>query len=200
MDHESFPGRAFIPEPDIDRRFEIEIRAKPAEVWPWIKQMGYHRAGWYVDTWWDRLLQRYFWPNVVPREARGTYESPAARILPEYQNVVLGDVIPDGPPGSAYYEVVGIEEDRLLLLFATSHFKYMAPQWVYRTRWAPHGAFAWAFILSDVSPDRCRLTTWWRARVHSKLVLTVLRPLLALVDGAYQRQILQGIKRRVEAA
>ena len=194
----TFPGNSLITDPIIDLRREIEIQADPVEIWPWIQQVGYHRAGWYIDTWWDKFIQQYFWPLVVPKEARGSYEPPANMILPEYQNIVRGDIIPDGPTGSAYYEVVGIEENHLLLLFATTHFNYMAPRFVYRTRFAPKGAFCWAFILSHVAARRTRLTSWWRAQANPKAVFTVMRPLIALVDAAHQREILRGIKRRVE--
>jgi hypothetical protein len=194
-----FPGRRFIADPIIDWRYEIEIQAGPAAVWPWLRQLGYHRGGWYIDTWWDRISQQYFWPLVVPKEARGTYARPADRIHPEYQNLSLGDIVPDGPPDSAFYEVVDIEENRLLLLYATTHFDYMAPRWVYRTRLAPSGAFCWAFMLSQLEGGRCRLTSWWQAKGGPKLAFTLMRPLLAVVDGAHQRAILRGIKKRAES-
>ncbi|MDH3271259.1 MAG: hypothetical protein OEN56_08010 [Gemmatimonadota bacterium] len=195
-----FPGKRFISEPVIDLRYEIEVLAEPGDVWPWILQMGYHRAGWYIDAWWDKLIQEQFWPRVVPKEARGTYQAPANRILSEYQTLSLGDIVPDGPPGTAFFEVVGIEPNRLLLLFATSHFNYMAPRFVYRTRWAPTGAFCWAFVLSERSIGRTCLTSWWQAEVRPVAVARVLRPLLAVVDRAHQREILRGIKKRVERA
>ena len=195
---ESFPGNHLITNPIIDLRHEIEIQGDPVDVWPWIQQVGYHRAGWYIDTWWDRFTQQYFWPLVVPREARGSYEPPANRILPEYQDIAQGDIIPDGPEGSARYEVVGIEKNHLLMLYATSHFNYMAPRFVYKTKWAPKGAFCWAFVLSPVAPGRSRLLSWWQAQATPKAVFTVLRPLFALVDTAHQKEILRGIKRRVE--
>jgi hypothetical protein len=193
-----FPGSRFIVDPAIDLHYEIEISAEPSDVWPWIVQMGYHRGGWYIDAWWDKMIQKHFWPHVVPKEARGTYQPPASEILPEYQHISLGDIIPDGPPGSAYYDVVGVEKDRLLLLYATSHFKYVAPQFVYRTRLAPIGAFCWAFILSPVSLGRSRLTSWWQAQVQPAVFARLLSPFLAVVDRVHQREILRGIKRRVE--
>lgn len=193
-----FPGTRFIDDPVIDCRYDIEIRAAPAEIWPWIVQMGYHRAGWYIDAWWDRVIIEQFWRRVVPREARPVYQRPADTILPQYQDLSIGDRIPDGPPGSAYYDVVGLERDRLLLLYATSHFDYMAPGFVYKTRLAPRGAFCWAFILSDLSPGLSRLTSWWQAAVRPRWVALLIRPLLAPVDRAHQRQILRGVKRRAE--
>lgn len=193
-----FPGAKLVADPVIDLRHEIDVQAPPDRIWPWVVQLGYHRAGWYIDTWWDRVLQQQFWPRVVPKEARGTYRAPAETILPEYQSLSIGDIIPDGPPGSAFYEVVEIETNRLLLLYTTSHFKYMAPRFVYRTRLAPSGAFCWAFLLSELGPGRSRIVSWWQADVRPRSIARLLKPALILVDGAHQRQILRGIKRRAQ--
>lgn len=194
-----FPGKARIQDPALDLRYEIEIAASPHEIWPWLKQMGYHRGGWYIDTWWDKAIQQHFWPRVVPQEARGTYKPPAWEILPEYQALAIGDIVPDGPPGSAYYEVVDLREDELLLLYATSHFKYMAPQFVYKTRFAPSGSFCWAFILQELGASKSRLISWWQVEAQPRDFVFLLKPFLMIVDGLHQREILKGIKRRVEA-
>jgi hypothetical protein len=193
-----FPGRDLIKEPMLELHYDIEIEAAPEDIWPWIQQFGYHRGGWYIDTWWDKFEQKYFWPAVVPREARGTYKPAANEILQEYQRIKKGDIIPDGPPGSAYYEVVDIETNRLLLLLATTHFKYVAPQFVYKTRFAPKGAFCWAFIIDEIDKSRSRLISWWRAEGYPKAGFILIRPFLTLVDGAHQKEILKGIKKRVE--
>jgi hypothetical protein len=193
-----FPGQEFIQDPIYDLRYEIDIAAAPGDIWPWIVQMGYHRGGWYIDTWWDEFMQVHFWPRVVPEEARGSFKPPADRILPEYQHIQVGDTIPDGPPGSAYYEVKAVEINRLLLLYASSHFKYMAPQFVYKTRLAPQGAFCWAFILQEMDSSHSRLTSWWRAQGAPRTAFLLAKPFLNLVDGAHQRQILKGIQKRVE--
>lgn len=193
-----FPGKGLIKDPMVDLYYEIEIEAGAEEIWPWIQQVGYHRGGWYIDTWWDKFEQEHFWPRIVPEEARGTYKPAANKVLPEYQSIAKGDIVPDGPPGSAYYEVVEVEENHLLLLYATSHFKYVAPQFIYKTRLAPKGAFCWAFIIQEIEENRSRLISWWRAEGYPKAVFTLLKPMLALVDSAHQRQILKGIKKRVE--
>ena len=193
-----FPGESLIKDPMLDLYYEIEISAKPRDIWPWMQQFGYHRGGWYIDTWWDKFAQTYFWPLVVPKEARGTYKPAANEILGEYQNVKKGDIIPDGPPGSAYYEVVEIELNHLLLLYATTHFNFIAPQFVYKTRFAPKGAWCWAFIIREININHSRLISWWRAEGYPKAGFTLFKPFLTLVDGAHQREILKGIKKRVE--
>jgi len=193
-----FPGERLVKAPILDLYYEIEISAKPEHIWPWIQQFGYHRGGWYIDTWWDRFEQKYFWPLVVPKEARGTYKPAANEILDEYQNLKKGDIIPDGPPGSAYYQVMEIEVNHLLLLYATTHFNYMAPRFVYKTRFAPKGAWCWAFIIREINNNHSRLISWWRAEGYPKPGFLFFKPFLTIVDGAHQRKILKGIKKRVE--
>jgi hypothetical protein len=194
-----FPNQGLIKNPMLELRYEIEVHARPGDIFPWIKQLGYHRGGWYIDTWWDKFEQQHFWSNVVPEEARGTYQPAANQILPEYQDLKAGDIVPDGPPGSAFYEVVEIEENRLLLLYATTHFNYIAPQFVYRTRYAPKGAFCWAFILNEMEDNHTRLTSWWRSTGSPNTVFYLIKPFITLVDRAHQKEILKGIKKRVES-
>jgi hypothetical protein len=193
-----FPGKDRIQNPIIELYYEIDIQAKPEQVWPWIKQVGYHRGGWYIDKWWDKFEQDNFWPLIVPKEARGYYEPPADEIMPEYQNISEGDIVPDGPPDSAYYEVVEIQENHLLLLYATTHFNYMAPQFLYKTKFAPKGAFCWAFILAKKNENETRLISWWQTQASPRLGFILFKPFLIFIDGAHQRQILKGIKKRVE--
>ncbi|NND07755.1 MAG: hypothetical protein HKN87_15365 [Saprospiraceae bacterium] len=193
-----FPGKDIIPNPLLEVYYEIDVQSTAAAVWPWIKQLGYHRGGWYIDTKWDKYIQKYFWPLVVPKNARGFYKPPADKILPEYQNLTAGDLIPDGPPNSAYYQVVDIKENQLLVLHATSHFKYMAPNFMYKTRFAPKGQFCWAFLLQQQNKDVVRLTSWLQAEAYPELMFRLLKPFFKLVDRLHQQQILVGIKRRVE--
>ena len=193
-----FPGKNLIKDTMLELYYDIEIQAEPGEIWPWIQQVGYHRGGWYIDTWWDEFEQKYFWPNIVPKEARGIYKPASNVILPEYQNLEKGDIVPDGPPGSAYYEVMEVEPNRLLLLYATSHFKYVAPRFVYKTKYAPSGAFCWAFIIQSIENKQSRLISWWQAEGYPKLGFLIYKPFMSLMDKAHQKEILKGIKKRVE--
>lgn len=58
----------------------ITIAAPPLEVFPWLRQMGFGRAGWYSYDWLDNLGRRS-----------------ATRIHPEWQDVVTGSAVPGGP-------------------------------------------------------------------------------------------------------
>jgi hypothetical protein len=195
----TYPGDELVPNPTFRGEYSQVMSATPEEIWPWLVQVGYHRGGWYVDTWWDEFEQRHFWPRVVPPEARGTYEPPAEAILPEYQGLKVGDIVPDGPPNSAWYTVERLEANRALVLYSTSHFKYAFP-FLRGTRFELSGAFSWAFVLDPIDATHTRLTLVNRTSCQPKVVSGLLNPVYSLVDGAHQRQILKGIKRRVEQA
>lgn len=54
----------------------ITIEALPEEVWPWLVQLGYGKAGWYSYDWIDN-----------------DFQSSAAQIIPGYQDLAVGDKI-----------------------------------------------------------------------------------------------------------
>ena len=77
------PGdeRVFRPT-DVSTR-AVTIRARPADIWPWLAQLGYRRGGLYSYDWLDRLF--------------GYLDRPSAEeILQEYQSIKAGDKIPLG--------------------------------------------------------------------------------------------------------
>ena len=58
----------------------ITISAPPKDVFPWIRQMGFGRAGWYSYDWIDNLGRKS-----------------AAKVHEEWQSVESGDKVPSGP-------------------------------------------------------------------------------------------------------
>src|SRR4029450_1608014 len=67
----SLPGDRIVAEPDVVTNHAISIGVPPESVWPWLTQMGWHRAGWYTarrsrwmtKPWWFTL---FGWLIVVP--------------------------------------------------------------------------------------------------------------------------------------
>ena len=199
IDHSSpYPGDDIVTKPIIQLTYHIDIEAPSDLIWPWLVQVGYHRGGWYIDKWTDRIEQKYFWPLLVPREARGTWKPPADDILEEYQNICVGDIIPDGPPGSAYYEVKALNPQRFMILHATTHIKYLAPGFLRGTRFEPSGEWSWAFILEPITSNTTRLLSRWRGKGKPRIYMKTISPLIRLIDSHQQREILKGVKRRVE--
>jgi hypothetical protein len=92
------PGDELVPEAEaVDTRC-LEIAAPPRDVWPWLVQMGYGRGGWYS---WDQLDMN------MPS---------ADRIVPELQQLAVGDVVPTHPGGG--FEVRILEPEKAMVLYA----------------------------------------------------------------------------------
>jgi hypothetical protein len=83
---QALAGDDLLPDATAWTTHAITIAAPPSAVWPWLVQMGWDRAGWYTYRWVDRLL----FPANGPS---------ATHILPEHQQLQVGDRVPDGPPG-----------------------------------------------------------------------------------------------------
>lgn len=71
------PGDDLQPQPILNATRAVTIEARPAEIWPWLTQIGYRRAGWYGYDWVDN-------DGIAS----------ADRILPELQGLTVGDAIP----------------------------------------------------------------------------------------------------------
>ena len=92
---------AEVPDPNYRTTLAVTINAPPEAIWPWLVQSGYRRGGLYSYDWLDRLF--------------GYLDRPSAeRVLSEFQQLAVGDVIPFGAgPG---FPVKAIEPCRMLLL------------------------------------------------------------------------------------
>lgn len=177
----SLPGDDLVATPHFVTNHAITIGAPPSDIWPWLVQMGWQRAGWYTARWVDVLL---FPAN----------NAAASRIHPEWQGLAIGDQVPDGPPETECYFVVReLEPGRHLVLYSRSH---LPPD--FRDRIGASIDWTWVFALTDLGDgrtrfhfrSRARLSPWWLSAAY----------LLALVpaDHVMSRQMLRGVKSRAE--
>jgi hypothetical protein len=83
----------------MDRAFTVA--AGPAAVWPWIIQLGKKRAGWYLPG----VVERF-----LPRKGRAV-----RAILPAFQQLQAGDVIPDYGGPNATFEVATVKPPSALV-------------------------------------------------------------------------------------
>ena len=128
----TLPGDEVIPHPMVETTHAITIQAPPAEVWRWLVQTGYRgsgRAGWYTDSPIDPVVDIFFrLTTPADREAADrSWMHSADSLLPEFQQRVVGDIVPDGPPGTAYFVVRASEPERLLVLYSDTHIKLITP-------------------------------------------------------------------------
>ncbi|MFC1529729.1 hypothetical protein ACFL6R_03325 [Gemmatimonadota bacterium] len=71
------PGDDIVENPTFNATRSITIKAAPEDIWPWIIQIGYGRAGFYSHDWLDNA---------------GV--SSSKEIIPEYQTLQPGELIP----------------------------------------------------------------------------------------------------------
>ena len=103
------PGDDLVVHPQMVMDHAITVAADREEVWPWLTQMGWHLGGWYTPTWVDRLLFPDNWASLDRLDPALT------------RDLRAGDSIPDGPPGTARYDVVQARPPDLLVLRSTTH-------------------------------------------------------------------------------
>ncbi|MEZ4522408.1 MAG: hypothetical protein R3A46_12305 [Thermomicrobiales bacterium] len=187
----SLPGDDLIPQPVWETTHGITIRAPARDVWPWLVQMGITRGGWYLSERLDRIVWRIDNPSVD-------------RIVPELQQLSAGDVVPDSINGTAHFRVALIEPNRSLVLHSRRH--PTTGIWPDLSAADPglYLDFSWAFVLDEVDDDTTRLLLRTRAivmqgRKPAPGWMRLALPIADFGDFIYTRQMLRGIRRRVEA-
>ncbi len=151
-------GDELVTSPTFNATRAVTVNAPAERIWPWIVQMGYKRAGFYS---WDVLDN-----DGIPS---------AKQILPGYQSLEVGDVVPLSEHTDA--SVVDVEPNRRLLLVFPSD-----------------GTVTWAWGLYPIDAERTRLVTrlrWRTTSISSQFILDAFEIIM-------MRKCLLGIKRRAE--
>jgi hypothetical protein len=173
------PGDELVRLPRWSWTHGVEIDASPAEVWPWVAQIGAERAGFYSYQWLENLV--------------GCNVRNAERVHPEWQ-VKPGDELALHPdPAAPRLRVVAAEAGRYFVAHG-------APDTAAQRRGEPWSAASWLFLVEPLSPGRCRFISRFRAS-SSDDVLTRLSfgpALLEPVGFAMDRRMLLGVKERAE--
>jgi hypothetical protein len=184
-DHEqrkALAGDELLPTATALTTHAITIAAPPAAVWPWLAQMGWGRAGWYTYRWVDRLL----FPANGPS---------ANHILPEHQQLAVGDHILDGPPETdCWFTVEQLEPERLLVLRSTRHLP---------ASWRQRGLgmdWIWSWQLDQSAPGRTRVIQRNRMRLEPAWFQRAFLATIIPADFIMARSHLRGLQRRVEAS
>jgi hypothetical protein len=161
------PGDDLMPDPDLISTRAISIDAPPAAVWPWLVQLGSGRGGAYTYDWIENLF--------------GLGMHSAAEILPQFQDLAVGDVLPLGPDGPGM-RVEICDTDRTLAFRSEDH------------RWV------WTFGLSADQGgtrlvSRNRIATPDAALARRLVNRVIMEPGSLIME----RKMLRGIKQRAEA-
>jgi hypothetical protein len=142
-------------------------------------QMGFpsHRAGWYTPHWLDRL-------------SFGIKQRSADRIVPELQQLAVGDRVPDSDDWSVFFTVEAVEPPHALVLHSTRHV--IKP--------IKTIDFSWAFVIRELAPGRSRLVIRARTSYTPRRALPFVEFLIGPADFVNAGAMLRGIKQRVEHA
>jgi hypothetical protein len=159
-------GDALIGDPTNTATGAITVNAPPEDIWPWLVQMGTHRGGMYSYDWLDRLF--------------GFLDRPSAtRILPEFQQLAVGDKI---PWGRDELTVSVVEPLRALVLSLQAH----GMEWV------------WQFGLYPLDDERTRLVDRGMERVPPTLVWWLGMRIMEPAAFIMTRRFMLGVKQRAE--
>ncbi len=171
--HGPMPGDGELRSAFFQATRGITINADADTVWPWIAQMGYRRAGWYGFDQFDN--------DGVPS---------ATRVLPEFQNLRVGEVI-----GEEGLTVRAIEPNRYLVL----SFSHPATVWVFKEGiWPKFGANSLTYLLRPIGEGRTRLVVRMRFSASRASLPILWWPFFEIGDFLNARRQLTGIKWRAE--
>lgn len=176
------PGDDLVPTPQLVTDHAITIDAPADAVWPWLTQLGWHLGGWYTPRWVDRLLFPDNWASLD-------------RLDPNLlRDLRVGDVIPDGPPGTAEYVVSQVEPPHVLVLRSTTH---IPPGWA--ERFGARITWTWTLVLRDTGPGATRVHLRVRGRMEPLWFAAFYVATIVPSDAVMAPGMLRGLKRRVEA-
>jgi hypothetical protein len=160
------PGDDLLPRAQYRCTRAISVAVPPEAVWPWLVQVGCGRAGFYSNDLLDNLGR----PS-------------ASEVLPEFQQLRIGQWVPMSPTPSAEtaFVVEGFQEPRWLL-------------------WRKPDS-TWAWVLAAAPNGGTRLVTRVQAAYDwsrpASAALGVL--LMEFGDFAMMRRMLRGIRDRAES-
>jgi hypothetical protein len=161
------PGDTLIAKPTQTATQAVTVNAPPGDIWPWLAQMGHQRGGLYSYDWLDRLF--------------GFLDRPSAsRILPEFQQLAVGDKI---FLGREELIVSVLEPPRELVL----SYQARGMEWV------------WQFGLYPLDDQRTRLVSRGTERIPNTAVAWLGMRIMEPAAFVMTRRMLLGVKQRAEA-
>ena len=160
------PGDELDTQPTFLSTRAITIEGTPHEIWPWLVQMGYNRAG-------------YYGYDIIENLGSKSGLHSAERIVPELQDVKVGDEVPISAAGSWVFYAIEPED----------YFIWSSK--------ASDCAFTWA--LYPIDENHTRLVSRIRWSHHwSQPSLLGFDLFTEFTDYLAIRKVLQGVKGRVE--
>jgi len=188
-DHEverPLPGDHLVALPKLGYTRAITIEAPIAHVWPWLAQFGQGRGGFYS---YDTL------ENLV-----GCGIHSADRILPQHQQVAVGDLIRSGRDRHVCWQVVELDPPHhLVLMGAGTPAQPSVPEIVDDIPEHGYVASTWQWVLEPLDGGRhTRLLV--RQRLTYSPNQSWLWHLVEPLNFVMEHRMLRGIRDRAERA
>lgn len=177
-----YPGDQLIPRPRSEITNAIAIDAPAEKIWPWFVQLGCQRGGWYSYD----LLDNGGIPS-------------ADKIMPQCQELHVGDLVAAVPDGSFGFPVAVLEPERVLTLAFTVNLKTGK---LADPEGAPPESFVGGeqtFFIERLSGHASRLVFHWRTdwtptHINDLIYRGIVEPLSFVMA----RKMLRNVKRRAE--
>jgi hypothetical protein len=179
---QELPGDELLSDAKLEATHAITIDAPASRVWPWLVQVGQGRAGFYSYDWLENL--------------GGLDTHSADRILPELQQLKVGDTIPMVPNGFGP-EVAILEPDRALVLYGDSRVPGSSAAPTMKP--GDYISVSWGFYLEPLEEGTTRLIERFRLDYNPNVLNTILnRGMLEPGSFVMEQKMLRGIKERAE--
>ncbi len=185
------PGDELVAHPQLKETRATTINVPVSQLWPWIVQMGAGRGGYY---WWTPC-------EAFPEYAQ--YVIHTDDILPQFQQLSVGDRLSDGGPYSTEergnWEVKAVEPCRHLVLYAARQVSGGAD--FDHGQLKPKGIWficSWVFVLEPLEAEKTRLMVRVRAIGGPPMLMAALR-LVFKGDTVAHSSLFERVKARAEA-
>lgn len=178
------PGDELVREPKLGYTRAITIHAPVEQVWPWVVQFGQGRGGFYS---YDAL------ENLAGCGIHSTNE-----ILPEHQQLAVGDIIRSGRDTQPCWQVVDVDPPHhLVLLGAGTPADPQVPDVVDEVPDRDYVASTWQWVLDPVDDGR-RTRLLVRQRETYSPHLSWVWHLVEPFNFVMEHRMLRGIRDRSE--
>ena len=167
------PGDDIHPDASMIYDQTRVVNASAEEIYPWLLQLGRSRGGWYLTSFWERF---------IPASWRAT-----RAINPHWQELKVGDRIPDYGAHDDYFDVALLEPPRAIV-YKSERFGL---------------PFTWALLVRETETGSGRETSVVHLRFRGALQVTGLKRRIILLFGEFMDYIstapmLAGLAERVE--
>jgi hypothetical protein len=175
-------GDELLPNAQINVTHAVMIEATPAEIWPWLVQLGQGRGGFYSYDWIENAM--------------GLDIPTATHILPEHQELKVGDIIPLASDGFGV-PVAILEPERALVLHGDTRIPGRNAPPVKEGEFL---AVTWGFYLFPQEDGTTRLVERWRTDWTPTLINDfAYRGFLEPGAFVMERKMLLTLKERAES-